>query len=76
MSLNACLEAPIRPPRSREDLGVKNRVKVLGVIVGAFRGLLPFCLPRLGSAGEERRFSPLIEVIQLDRGLSCDPNGV
>lgn len=40
MSLNACLEAPIRPPLSRDDLGVKNRVKDLGVIVGALRGLL------------------------------------
>ena len=76
MSLNACLEAPIRPPRSREDLGVKNRVKVLGVIVGALRGLLPCCLLRLGSAGDEARFSPLVEVAQLDRGFSCDQSGV
>ena len=75
MSLNACLDAPIRPPRSREDLGVKNRVKVLGVIVGALRGLLPCCLPRLGSTGEEARVSPF-EAAQLDNRVSCDPIGV
>ncbi len=76
MSLNACLDAPIRPPRSREDLGVKNRVKLLGVIVGALRGLLPCCLPTLRSTGDEPRFSPFVEVAQLDGGFSCDPNGV
>ena len=43
MSLSARLEAPILPPRSRDDFGVKNLVKVRGVIVGAFRGLLQFC---------------------------------
>lgn len=76
MSLNACLEAPIRPPRSKEDFGVKNRVKDLGVIVGALRGLLPCCLLRLGSTGDEPRFSPFVEVAQLDRRFSCDPSGV
>ena len=76
ISLSACLDAPIRPPRSRDDLGVKNRVKDLGVIVGAFRGLLPCCLLRLGSAGDEPRVSPLDEVVQLDTGFSCDPHGV
>ena len=76
MSLNACLDAPIRPPRSKEDLGVKNRVKDLGVIVGALRGLLPCCLTRLGSTGEESRFSPLVDVAQLERGFSWDPSGV
>ena len=63
MSLKACLDAPIRPPRSRDDLGVKKRVKVRGVIVGALRGLLPCCLLRLGSTGDEPRFSPLVEVV-------------
>ena len=76
MSLNACLDAPIRPPRSREDFGVKNRVKVLGVIVGALRGLLPCCLPRLGSTGDEPRCSPLVEAAELDGGFSWDPSGV
>lgn len=76
MSLNACLEAPMRPPRSREDFGVKNRVKLLGVIVGALRGLLPGCLPRVGNTGDEPRISPLVEVAMLDGGFSCDPSGV
>lgn len=76
MSLNACLDAPIRPPRSREDFGVKNRVKVLGVIVGALRGLLPCLLSRVGSTGDEPRFSLLVEVARLDGGFSCDPSGV
>ena len=76
MSLNACLDAPIRPPRSRDDLGVKKRVNVLGVIVGALRGLLPCFWCRLGSTGDEPRFSPFVEVAQLDRGVSCDPSGV
>lgn len=78
ISLNACLDAPIRPPRSRDDLGVKNRVKLLGVIVGGLRGLrvvLP-CLLGLGSTGDEIRISPFVEVAQLDRGFSCDPRGV
>lgn len=60
ISLNACLEAPILPPLSRDDLGVKNRVKDLGVIVGALRGLLP----------------GFVDVAQLDRGYSWDPGGV
>ena len=76
MSLNACLDAPTRPPRSKEDLGVKNRVKDLGVIVGALRGLLPCFLTRLGRIGDESRFSPLVDVAQLERGLSWDPSGV
>lgn len=76
MSLNACLDAPIRPPRSREDLGVKNRVKDLGVIVGALRGLLPYCLPKLGSTGDEFKSSPFVEVALLDRRFSWDPTGV
>ncbi len=76
ISLNACLDAPMRPPRSRDDLGVKKRVKDLGVIVGALRGLLPCCLLRLGSTGEEHRSSPCVEVVPLDRGFSCDPRGV
>ena len=76
ISLNACLDAPIRPPRSKDDLGVKNRVKDLGVIVGGLRGLLPCCLLRLGSTGDESRFSPFVEVAQLDGGFSCDPRGV
>ena len=76
MSLNACLDAPIRPPRSRDDLGVKKRVNVLGVIVGALRGLLPCFWFRLGSTGDEPRFSPFVEVAQLDRAVSCDPSGV
>lgn len=76
MSLNACLDAPIRPPLSKEDFGVKNRVNVLGVIVGALRGLLPCCLSRVGSTGDEPRFSPLVEVARLDRRYSWDPSGV
>lgn len=76
MSLNACLEAPIRPPRSMEDFGVKNRVKLLGVIVGALRGLLPCCLAKVGSTGDEPRFSLLVEVAMLDGGYSWDPSGV
>ena len=40
ISLNACLEAPTFPLRLRLDFGVKNLVKDLGVIVGAFLGLL------------------------------------
>ena len=76
MSLNTCLDVPIRPPRSREDLGVKNRVKDLGVIVGALRGLLPCSLLRLGSTGDEVMFSPFVEVTLLDGGFSWDPNGV
>ena len=76
ISLNACLDAPIRPPRSREDLGVKNRVKVLGVIVGGLRGLLPCCFLGLGSTGDEPKCSSFVEVAQLGRGLSCDPSGV
>ena len=76
ISLSACLDAPTRPPRSRDDLGVKNRVKDLGVIVGGFRGLLPCCLIRLGRTGDESRISPFVEVAQLDEGFSCDPCGV
>ena len=76
MSLKACLDAPMRPPRSREDLGVKNRVKDLGVIVGALRGLLRDSLPRLGSTGDEPKFSSFVEVAQLEKHFSCDPNGV
>ena len=76
MSLKACLDAPIRPPRSRDDLGVKNRVKLLGVIVGGLRGLLPCWLLRPGSTGDELRFSLFVEAALLDRGLSCDPIGV
>ena len=76
ISLNACRDAPIRPPLSRDDLGVKNRVKDLGVIVGGLRGLLPCRWLRLGRTGEEHRSSPLVEVAQLDRGFSCDPCGV
>lgn len=76
MSLNACLDAPIRPLRFREDLGVKNRVKDLGVIVGALRGLLPYCLPKLGSTGDESGLSPFVDVAQLDKEVSWDPRGV
>lgn len=70
ISLNACRDAPIRPPLSRDDLGVKNRVKDLGVIVGGFRGLVPCRLLRLGRIGDEYRVSPLVEVAQLDGGFS------
>ena len=38
ISFNACLEAPTFLPLSKEDLGVKKRVKVLGVTVGFFFG--------------------------------------
>lgn len=40
MSLNACLAALILLLLPTEDLGVKKRVKVLGVTVGPFLGLL------------------------------------
>ena len=74
ISLSACLDALIRPPRFRDDFGVKNRVKDRGVIVGALRGLLPCC--GLEWRGDEPRFSPLVEVAQLNRVFSCDPFGV
>ena len=52
MSLRACLEAPTLLLRSTEDLGVKNRVKERGVIVGGLRGLLLSAELKLGSEGE------------------------
>lgn len=53
MSRNACLDAPIIVPLSRDDLGVKKRVKVLGVTVGFFLGLLEPWLLVTGKTGEE-----------------------
>lgn len=76
MSLNACREAPILPPLSSDDLGVKNRVKDLGVIVGALRGLLPSCFLAGGRTGDEVGFSPSIEAALLDNIFSWDAQGV
>ena len=76
MSLSACREAPILPPLSSDDLGVKNRVKDRGVIVGALRGLLPSCFLGGGRTGDEVGFSPSIEAVALDRMFSWDAQGV
>ncbi len=76
ISLKACLEGPIRPPRSKDDLGVKKRVKDLGVIVGGLRGLLLCWLPRTGSIGEEAGSSPSSDIAVLGAKFSCDPIGV
>ena len=76
MSLNACREAPILPPLSSDDLGVKNRVKDRGVIVGALRGLLPSCFLGGGRTGDEVGFSPSIEAAPLDKIFSWDAQGV
>lgn len=76
MSLNACREAPILPPLSSDDLGVKNRVKDLGVIVGALRGLPPSCFFAGGRMGDEVGFSPSIEAALLDNISSWDAQGV
>lgn len=73
MSLNACLDAPIRPPLSKEDFGVKKRVKDLGVIVGGLRCLLPCCFPAKGRTGEEVGSSPSVDSAVLDGKFSWDP---
>lgn len=44
ISLKICLEAPTFVPNPTDDLGVKNRVKVLGVTV-AFFLVLPLLVP-------------------------------
>lgn len=76
ISLNACLDAPIRPPRSKEDLGVKKRVNDRGVIVGGFRCLLPLCFPGVGRIGEEAGSPPSSDTAVLDGIFSWDPRGV
>ena len=76
MSLKSCREAPILPPLSSDDLGVKNRVKDRGVIVGALRGLLPSCFLAGGRTGDEVGFSPSIEAALLDNIFFWDAQGV
>ena len=76
MSLKACLDAPILPPRLREDFGVKKRVKDLGVIVGGLRCLLPGWLLDTGSTGEEVGSPISVDMALLDCKISCDPDGV
>ena len=78
ISLSACLDAPILPPLSNDDFGVKKRVNDLGVIVGGFFCLL---LPRLvwiGRVGEEQKLSAVGETaLELSLySFSCDPKGV
>ena len=69
--LSAFLEAPILPPLSREDLGVKKRVKDLGVIVGGLRGLPPVSFCNWGRIGDELGSCSHTAVIRrLDVGLS------
>lgn len=57
ISLNACLAALILSLLSDDGLGVKKRVKVLGVTVGPFLGLLPTRLSKAGSTGDDIKFS-------------------
>ena len=52
ISLRTCLEAPILPVLPAEDLGVKNRVKERGVMVGGLRSLLLEAEPLAGKDGE------------------------
>ena len=74
ISLSACLDAPMRPPRFSEVFGVKNRVNDLGVIVGGLRGLLPYWLPDVGSAGEDVGSSSVNGSLAVLGGtFSCDP---
>ena len=67
ISLKACLEAPIFPPRGRDDRGVKNLVKVLGVTVGRALSLFPLLFT--GTTGEEKTPSSVAVA------LLCDANG-
>ena len=76
MSLKACLDAPIRPPRSEDDFGVKKRVNDLGVMVGGLRCLLPGWLFEIGRTGEEEGSSQSVDMAVLYCTFSCDPDGV
>lgn len=57
MSLNACLAALILLLLPTEDLGVKKRVKVLGVTVGPFLVLLLTFSFNVGSGLDDIEFS-------------------
>lgn len=73
ISLNARLDAPIRPPRSKEDLGVKKRVNDLGVIVGGLRCLLPLHFLEGGRIGDGVGSPPTVDTAVLNGKSSWDP---
>ena len=76
ISLKTCLDVPIRPLPFKEDLGVKNRVKDRGVIVGGLRGLLPYWVPDNGTAGEDIGSFSFSNTVVLGLVFSCEPVGV
>lgn len=74
ISLKVCLDAPIFLPLPSDDLGVKKRVKVLGVTVGRFLGLPEHGLLEIGRSGGESG-SWLIFGLLLVVSMACENEG-
>lgn len=70
ISLKACRDAPIFLPLPRDDLGVKKRVKVLGVTVDRLLGFPEHGLLGVGSDGEDGGFSSPFGLLLVS--VSCD----
>lgn len=74
ISCRACLDAPIFLPLTREDLGVKKRVNVLGVTVGFFLGLLEPSSPGSGRGGEDGNRLPGVKLLS-ESAMVCGEIG-
>lgn len=76
ISRNACLDAPTRPSFFKDDLGVKKRVKDLGVIVGGLRCLQLVCFSGRVKMGDEVGSSPSVDAAVHGNAFSWDPSGL